>query len=81
MSVTRSLGVRGAHRPPGGGLLARGEEQGASAPRADTSAVTCSGCRYSNQVSQAFFTLSVQHLYCRRCGRMINREGREVAPA
>ncbi|GEM_PF-4397330 len=78
-----SMRVRGSGRPPGASLLARGEEHQATAPSGGwaPSAVTCGSCRYSNQLSQAFFTLSVSHLYCRRCGRMIDREGREAVPA
>ena len=39
-------------------------------------AVTCGACHYANRVSQAFFILSVQNLYCRRCGKMIDRHGK-----
>ena len=43
-----------------------------------TGAVTCQSCRYPNPISQSFYALSVQNLYCRRCGRMIDREGKLV---
>ena len=44
-------------------------------------AVTCQSCRYPNAISQSFYALSVQNLYCRKCGRMIDREGRLVVPS
>ena len=47
----------------------------------DSGAVTCQSCRYPNQVSQSFYSLSVQNLYCRKCGRMIDREGKLVIPS
>ena len=81
MTIRGSGTVRGAGRPPGGSLLARGEEHEAGADHPGSSTVVCQSCRYSNPVSQAFYTLSVRHLYCRRCGRMVDREGREVSPA
>lgn len=40
--------------------------------------VACGFCHYENRVSYAFFVLSVQHMYCRRCGRMIDRAGKPV---
>ena len=81
ITTKASLRVRGPGRPPGRSLLARGEESEAAAPGFDPSAVVCQGCKYPNQVSYAFFILGVRQLYCRRCGHMIDREGREVAPA
>ena len=81
MITKDSVRVRGPHRPSGRSLLARGEESEATVPGWDPSAVNCQGCKYPNQVSHAFFILGVQHLYCRRCGHMIDREGREVSPA
>ena len=44
-------------------------------------AVTCRSCRYPNPISQSFYALSVQNLYCRKCGRMIDRDGKLVVPA
>ena len=73
--------VRRPGRSPGKSLLARSEEQETAAPGWDPPAVSCQGCKYPNQVSHAFFILGVKQLYCRRCGHMIDREGREVSPA
>ena len=44
-------------------------------------AVTCKSCHYANPVSQSFYALSVQNLYCRKCGRMIDRAGKLVVPS
>ena len=81
MMTKRSTGIRGPGRPPGRSLLARGEENEAAASDFDPSAVVCQACKYANQVSHAFFVLGVRQIYCRRCGRMIDREGREASPA
>ncbi len=58
-------------------LLAKEEDPGMRSDW-EGSAVTCKQCHYANRLSQAFFVLSVQHLYCRRCGKMIDREGKPV---
>jgi hypothetical protein len=45
----------------------------------ESATITCRSCHYDNLLSQAFFVLGIQHLYCRRCGRMIDRQGKLAA--
>lgn len=45
----------------------------------ESATVTCQACHYGNQTSQAFYVLGIQHLYCRRCGKMIDRQGKLAA--
>ena len=63
------------------GLLTKEATDSAGAGPAETGAVVCRSCKYENRVSYAFFILAVQNLYCRRCGRMIDRAGRPALPA
>ena len=45
----------------------------------ESATVTCQACHYDNPLSQAFFVLGIQNLYCRRCGKMIDRQGKHAA--
>ena len=66
---------------PGPRPLARVADMDLSVPRGESASIACKGCHYANPVSNSFYTLSVQNLYCRRCGRMIDRHGKLVSPA
>ena len=63
------------------GPLARTVEDRARGAWDTSGSVTCQGCRYPNPISQSFYALSVQNLYCRKCGRMIDRDGRLAVPS
>lgn len=66
--------IGGTRRGPGG--MALETDVGSAAEWEVSGAVTCKACHYANRVSRAFFALSVQHLYCRCCGKMIDRNGK-----
>lgn len=56
-------------------LKGRSESVRVGSGWADPASIVCRGCRYENRMSQSFFVLGIQHLYCRRCGNMIDRHG------
>lgn len=61
--------------------LAKAEESRVRGSWADSVVVLCRPCGYSNQMSQSFHVLGIQNLYCRRCGRLIDREGNPSNPS
>lgn len=59
--------------------LARTVDARQGARWSESATVACQACHYDNRVSQAFFVLGIQNLYCRRCGKMIDRQGKLAA--